>query len=499
MTSLPRRRFLGGIGAAALAASVSALASPIDALIGQPRIAAPSGRLAFAHYMTAGLRSFDNALAPDYYDRGYLAPGGEGGIHATYGGWSRNRPLYRPPIKDPGLRYQIVDAMWEVATARQAGLDGFAMLMPNFQGVHVPRMDDMWTGAYLQDPTFLIRMMPDMGGSIGNATQAQFVECIKRYAALPNTMRLEDGRVVLSPYRPELKSVTWWDQVIALLNSHTTNANGTTADPVAIAFVPVMLQFTTKFHAMPWTYAVGSWGSRSPKSMNPATSEQLGFAAGARNAGKRWVQCVALQQAVPHTKLYDEALGSLTLANCAQIAVNTNADWVDLETWNDPAEGTVFYPSRNLGMVPLELWRRLGAPWRAGAAWTPDDSFFVLHRPHFFDDKPSWSGYPVVDGVVRNLMVLRASSSPPADIIEVSSWFKAPTAVSILANDIAIAAYTAPAGYCRYVAPLAEGVIRVRASREMDVRDIQAPTAVTHYPLVQDETYWGAMGILGGV
>lgn len=495
MTSMMRRKLLTALGAVTLGRALPALATGLQAERATAGADTLPGRLAFAHYMTAGVRSFDNQPAPDYYDTGYLDPDGEGGIHSSYGGFSRNRPTYRPPITAPaGSTWQIEDAKAEVAAARAAGLDGFAMLMPNYTGVHIARMDAMWEGAVRQDPTFLIRLMPDcaMFTKTTPVTQAQFVELIKRYAAKPNTMRLADGRVVLSPYRAEAMPVAWWQSTIDLLGTTTMNADGTTAGPVSIAFVPIMLSYTNAFYAMPDTYGVGVWGSRSPASTDPNTSGQLAQAASAHGAGKLWVQNVALQDVRPYSKIFDEALGTLTLVNTTQLAFNTNADWVDLDTWNDPAEHTGFYPSRNFGTLALELWRRLGCKWRTGSDWTPDGSMFVMHRPHFCADSPSWPGYGAPPN--PNMMALRTGSSPAADIIDVTSWFTAPTLVTVQANGATIDAYTAPTGYFRHTAPLAAGAISVTAVGSAAPLTVGTPTAVVHQPLVQDMTYWGAFG-----
>lgn len=487
MKSIHRRRFLQGVGIASLAAATSGFARASRS----PAAGANtlSGKLAFAHYMTAGIRSFDNAPTPDYYDRGYLDPNGENGTHAAFGGYSRNRPTYRPPISAPaGSTWTIEDARFEVASARQAGLDGFAVLIPNYQGVHIQRMDDMWEGAQREDPTFLMRMMPDMGGSIGAASLDDFVGAILRYGARPNTMRLADGRLVISPYRAELKSVDWWQSVV--------DACASNGAPVAL--VPIMVNYTTKFYAMAAVHAVGVWGSRSPATTNPQASAQLQYAAAAHAAGKLWVQNVALQDVRPIHEVYDEAVGSSTLVNTTQLAVNTNADWADLETWNDPAEHTGFYPSRNFGTLALELWRRHSAVWSTGAAWTPDDSVFLMHRPHFAADTPSFSGYTRdSSGAITTLMALRPGSTPPVDIIEISSWFTAPTTVLLLGEGVIVSSYTASAGYFRAQFPLMEGAIAVIASRDGSELTLLSPTDVTHAPYMQDLTYWGAYGYLG--
>ena len=79
-----------------------------------------SDKLVFAHYFSPYPISIDNAdSAADYYTRNYLSPTGEGGKHAAYGGYLRDRPLPRAVTADADWRYQ--DMLTEVKRANAAG------------------------------------------------------------------------------------------------------------------------------------------------------------------------------------------------------------------------------------------------------------------------------------------------------------------------------------------------------------------------------------------
>lgn len=494
LARITRRQSLAAISTAALQAQLPAFAASLSrgasASIDPPTL---PGKLVFAHYMVSGRRSLNNQARPpgDYYDRNYLQPTGENGAYSVYGGYSRNRPKFRAPL-DPAT-YMVQDAMFEVSTARQYAIDGFAMWIPNSLSATLAQLDAMWQGALSVDPGFLMRLMPDMDAGIGSYPDAQFVEIIKRFAAKPNTMRLADGSVVLSPYRPENKPWSWWNDIIHALGQPSQNADGSWADPIAVAFVPIMLQYHTEYwQYVPAARAAGVWGGRSPATNNPA-GEQSGWAATVHQGGRLWVQNLSFQDVRPIQKTYDEALGTLNLETACQLALSTQADWVDLETWNDPAEHTGFYISQNFDNVALELWRRLGQTWRSGVDWQPDDSFFVLHRPHFFADMPTWSGYTKdASGKYTSVMTLRPFSSAPQDIIDVTSWFRYPTDVTVRANGVVVDAYLAPAGHNRHPAALHEGAITVTATTSGIDTTLQTPVAVTRQPFVQDLSYWGA-------
>jgi hypothetical protein len=78
----------------------------------------------FAHWMATMPISLDNKpAASDYYTAKYLAPNGEGGIHAAYGGMVRDRPF---PVSPGGSDWMVRNARTSIAQATAAGVDAFA-------------------------------------------------------------------------------------------------------------------------------------------------------------------------------------------------------------------------------------------------------------------------------------------------------------------------------------------------------------------------------------
>ena len=83
-----------------------------------------SPRRVFAHYWPPLPVSLDNDdPATDYYQRNYLATGGEKGKHAAYGGYLRDRPLVRAPPAAPDWRFEDlqVEVRQAIAAAASTG------------------------------------------------------------------------------------------------------------------------------------------------------------------------------------------------------------------------------------------------------------------------------------------------------------------------------------------------------------------------------------------
>lgn len=139
-----------------------------------------------------------------------------------------------------------------------------------------------------------------------------------------------------SPFYPERSGAGWWaDWMVEVEAEHG----------VEVAFVPCFLDYRASIEDFaPISYGVSYWGQRSPAGSEGGTA----FAADARERGLRWMQLVSVQDARPAQGVYDEANNSENLRLTWRQAID-DAQWVQLVTWNDYAEGTQFAPSVNSG------------------------------------------------------------------------------------------------------------------------------------------------------
>lgn len=252
-----------------------------------------SGKLAFAHYFTLFIRSLDN-LPPaiDYYTRQWLDPAGEGGIHAAYGGFLRDRPYGRAPL--PG-NWTLTDMQTEVGEAIAAGLDGFTVDLLDISpsSYNWQRVLLMLTAANSVDVGFKIVPMPDMY-SLTSVTPSGLAAALAVIASFPAAYRLPDNRLVVSPFLAEQHTPVWWQQVFGNLSS-TYN--------ISVAFFPCFLDFGGNRAAFkPISYGYSDWGGRSPAAQGSGAAN----AAAAHADGCLWMQPVSAQDNRPRSQVFDE-------------------------------------------------------------------------------------------------------------------------------------------------------------------------------------------------
>ncbi|QKG22662.1 glycoside hydrolase family 71 protein [Actinomadura verrucosospora] len=425
----------------------------------------------FAHYFTAYPVSLDNKAADtDYYTRNYLNPAGEGGIHQAYGGLLRDRPLPRAPISGD---YKLEDMKQEVRSAIAAGLDGFTVDLLNLSttSVHRQRVDLLIKAAEQVDPGFKIVLMPDMTATqIKSYDAAGLAAELNKLAASPAVHRLGDGRLVVSPFKAENRTPSWYADFNAAMAKLGTK----------VALVPLFLNFTANYQAYASvSYGFSNWGNRSPN--------QQGGIAGAISAshglGKVWMQPVAVQDERPNQAVYDEADNTENLRTTWQNAISGGADWVQLTTWNDFSEGTQFAPSAHndgayLDLASYYLTRLKTGQWPAIVR----DTLYLTHRTHAAALNPTAGGQ-------TKFMVPRSGTSTPRDTVEILSFL---TAAGQITSSIGgtTTTYNAPAGVQAHLFPLANGTNSATAIRSgKTTASVTSPFTVTANPPVQDLQY----------
>jgi hypothetical protein len=430
----------------------------------------PTGRLAFAHYFTPFPLGNDQPAETDQYARQFLPPGGEGGKHAAYGGFLRDRPVPRPPS---GGDQQLTDLETEVRQAKAGGLDGFTvdLLSNRPSNYNYVRVQALLEAAHEVDPAFRILLMPDMA-SLRRIDQDAMATMIGDLAAAPSAYRLPDGRVVISPFKAEGRPPSWWSGVFTRLKDRYG---------ISVAFVPTFLDWRgnlDRFRSI--SYGYSAWGDRSPL----ANADIVVAAREAHIRGKLWMAPISVQDERPNQGVYDEAENTTNLRTTWQAAINGGADWVQLTTWNDYSENTSFAPSVHHGWTFLDLSFLYLTRWKTGAMPpVRSDVLYLTHRTQFTSAQPS---YPQT-----KLMHLRDNSSPSRDEVEVVSVLQAPSTLSITIGG-AVQTFDAPAGLSVHTVPLALGAVSAVAERgDAPVATATSPFPVVATPVVQDLQYVG--------
>lgn len=427
-----------------------------------------SAKKVFAHYFTQFPISLDNKPSEsDYYARNYLTPGGESGKHAAYGGFLRNRPLPRAVLTGD---WALEDMKTEVRRAAAAGIDGFTIDLLNLSGYHFERTKLLIKAAEQVDPGFRIVLMPDMT-SIKTGPD-DLAAKVASLAASPVLHRLGDGRLVISPFKAENQTATWWKSWMDTMR---------TQYGVSIALVPCFLNWRPYAESFaPISYGFANWGNRNPKA-NASLNANI---TDAHAMGKIWMQPVSAQDARPNQGIYDEANNTENLRVTWQAAIG-GADWVQLTTWNDYSEGTTFAPSAYTGWTFLDLSSYYLTRFKTGAfpALT-GDALYLTHRVHPTSATPT--------GGQTKLMKLRSGSSPARDTVEVVSMLAQAGTVRVTIGG-QVEEYAAPAGLAVRLFPLRAGASSAALIRAgATVATVVSPWAVTGQPAVQNLEYRAA-------
>ncbi|MUL83984.1 MULTISPECIES: glycoside hydrolase family 71 protein [unclassified Mycolicibacterium] len=431
-------------------------------------------RKVFAHYVPNFPISIDNVDGDDdYYQRQYLAPEGEGGIHASYGGLLRDRPLPRKRIDQPD--WQIADFATEIGQAKSVGIDGFAIdaIKPRAQSDVVDKL----LAAAAQKGDFDILITADISGPLSGLSVEEFVADISTYLAAPAAYRLADGTPVLSAFAAERRKPEWWAAVLAALTAKLRTK---------VAFVPVFVDVSdniAEYDSI--SYGFSAWGGRSPRGMalsNHARGSPSDLINQAHLRGKIWMQSIPFQDSRPRSGIFEESLNGMTNRMAWQLAIENGAEWVQLITWNDYAESTAMAPSVAHGWRMLDLNANDIATFKWGKPpRITRDAIFVSYRIQPVAALPA---YPET-----LLMRPGPDTAEPWDAIEVVSFATAPGRIEVVAGD-ELTTCSAPVGRGTCLAPLRLGSFTVTMTRDgVVVASAQADVPVVDPPFVQDLQY----------
>ncbi len=431
-----------------------------------------SPRKVFGHYFTPYPISLDNQdPAGDYYARNYLKPTGESGKHAAYGGLLRDRPTPRPVSTNPA--WALEDMKTEVRNAIAAGLDGFTLDLLGGSGQNWDRANLLMRAATAVDPGFKIVLMPDANGSMTSDVNV-LADRVATLAKYPSAHRQADGRLTVSPFKTEGKSVTYWKTFISLMKNKG----------VDVAFYPTFLNYKANADAYaPISMGFGNWGNR-----NPAGNQSAALGANIADAharGKKWMQPVSFQDERPNQGIYDEAANTENLRLTWQATIDHGADWVQMITWNDYSEGTQFQPSAKRGWSSLDISAYYIAWWKTGVRPAlKRDALYLTHRTQPYAAKPTFAQ--------TRLMALRGGSTPARNTVEALAFLPTPATVSITVG-AATTTCNLPAGVQRCLTPLADGNISARIVRSGGTTTaVTSPFRSTSTPYVQDLQYVAA-------
>jgi len=444
----------------------------------------------FANWVSSMPISVDNqAPASDYFQRNYLSPTGEGGKHAVYGGYMRDRALGRGPLTGD---WKFKDMQTEVRQALSEGIDGFTVVIYTLPAAG--KTDALWENTKLMmraaaavDPNFKIIPMPDTSGwsKLRFAAPGVMAMRMAELAKYPAAYKI-GGKMVLSPFTAENLSPAWWSGVMNTM-AKTYGA--------PVAFVPT-LQNEIKWRAAfaPITYGMGNWGVRNPQWNNPAltgATSPVGRVGEIHKLGDKWMQPVSVQDERPRNGMYWEAANTQNLRNSWDIAFKGKSDWVQLTTWNDMPEGSGMLPSAQHGWSFLDINAYYLSWFKTGVAPTiKRDAVYLTHRKQPLAAKPTFKQ--------QTMLMKHAGGTPGRDTVEALTFSRAAGTVQIVVGSKTYKC-AVKAGVDVCTVPLGSGKVSAKLIRgTATVASLTSPYPVTATPYVQDFQYVGSGSLRQG-
>lgn len=375
----------------------------------------------------------------------------------------------------------------EITRAHEAGLDGFTLDMLSIEksdnGVgHWERMEHLLQAAAEVDFDFDIVLMPDMNTrTIIEADQAELAAAVAELADMGPAYKLDDDRLVVAPFRADNRSPDWWSEFLSIMEDD---------HDLPSAFVPMFLNVNDVNHGNETNfdaYKSISYGMSEMSLGNPAGQEGMrAKIANAHEAGLVYMPSLAPQDSRPDQANYYEANNTENYRVGWETAIDADADWVQLMTWNDYRENHQVSPSVANDWLWLDLTSYYLVNFKTDSS--PEivrDTAYLTHRKHFTDDMPS-SGNQTV------FQELRSNGGDPSDEVEILTFLTADSTVTAsIASETNT--YEASSGVHAETFPLAYGNHSASVERDgTTTADVESPWLVTDEFVSQDILYWAA-------
>eukprot|EP01117_Protostelium_nocturnum_P007503 TRINITY_DN2683_c0_g1_i2.p1 TRINITY_DN2683_c0_g1~~TRINITY_DN2683_c0_g1_i2.p1 ORF type:complete len:547 (+),score=123.69 TRINITY_DN2683_c0_g1_i2:30-1670(+) len=465
--------FVFAIGVSSVVFANTAL--PVDL----PDAFSGSTRKIFANYFSPFPLSIENAdPSNDYYAKQWLIATGEGGLHTSYGGYLRDRPI--PVAPNPNATvFKSENLQKEIRQAILAGIEGFVVdvLVPyNSSDFVAPVPSLVLDAAQKVDKRFKIIIQPDMA-TLTDLTPSDMAREINFLGSYPSAYRLDDGRLVVAPFLAEARPVNWWSEVFSIMKASSYSNE--------VAFFPVFLDARNYTAWKDICYGMSNWGNRSPRT-NPTTNvgtfSAIDILEKVKNLGKLWMQPVSVQDTRPRSFIFDESQNFDNLMNTWNITVDGGADWAHLVTWNDYSEGTQFNPSVRHGWINLDISSYWIAKMRTGSE--PPivrDVLYLSHRTQFLSANTTF--------VTAKPMIIREGSSPARDTIQVLAFLKSAGEIRVSAGNTQYNC-TVGSGISTCTFPLQLGNVSAYLYREGKlISSVISPLEVEERPYNQNLDY----------
>jgi hypothetical protein len=457
MVKLTRREGLAWLGAVPLGAALGfgaqptswaaepglAQALPFDPPA--PELARSSPKKAYAFWHVYRISTDNRPPSEDRYARDYLNVEGMKGRFAKEGGFLRERPIPRPPRRSAD--WLIEDMEEDVRLAASIGLDGFFFNIVSLdpKTAHWQSLEAMLEAVERANSNFRLILTIDVS-SLKQVPVDQLVDFVVKFADRSALLRHSDHRLVMAAFRPEGWSLDWWQTWLSKLRDRG----------IEVFFIPIVLNWRK---AVDWGLLnigdmLGAWGPHTLSAIPQLERHRQEVKA----AGKLWMPPVLPQDFRPKGMVYSEADNSRMFRSFWESAIDQDADWVNVVTWNDYSECTEITPSSGIQYSFYDLCAYYVSWFKGGRA--PEirkDVLFYFHRV-----------MPAAPITVRGRrvpgQVTIRGAQPPTDEVELLGFLTAPGRLEIeIAGETTRA--EVGAGMHGLRAPLRPGLPRFRLQR----------------------------------
>jgi hypothetical protein len=387
-----------------------------------------SDKKVFAHFFSPFPLSFDNKpTGEDTYRRIHLSPEGSdqalkgrGGYKVGGGGAMRQRPLPVNVWDSPD--WKRINLAIEVLRAEKLGLDGFTydMLSVSPGREHRRILEMLLDVTSHVAPDFKIALMPDMNSEL-RRNPGILKDAIIDLSHYDSLFRLDDGRLIISPYNGAAQSPEYWKSLMKDLKE----AN------IPSAFLPVFNGYEhldengEKYGD--FSYGFSDWGFRDID-----YAERFDFAHSATHASPYtdvWMMPVAPQDVRSKSLIAWESENTRSFRYLWDAAIEGGSQYVQLVTWNDYSEASEISPSSGSQFAYYDLtayyttWFKTGTPPKI-----KEDAIYYTHRTQIF---------PFPEGVVAEKQrkpFSNAGKTPFINNVEMVALLTAPAVIEIEQN-----------------------------------------------------------------
>lgn len=416
--------------------------------------------------------SFDNKpVLYDYYTRELLPPTGEGGKHAAYGGFLRDRPI--PMSVIPLREWQIAAAAMDIAFAEAAGVDAFQFNIPTFDPRHGYVRNIGFLLSAIEQKQLDFRIVPNLECASMPSTLpvSDVVAGLKPLLQHPGSLKMADGRPMLSCFAYDAWSAERWTEVLRALE----------VAGVPVYFAPMLLDPAkgTPEH-LRLADMIGWWAGNHPDGVRDVRRA----AEAARSIGKAVLYPVWTQDYRAKNAIFAEARNTEVFRSGWEQAIGMDPECVNVLTWNDYSESSALRPSVGTQYLFADMNRYYSDWFRSGQQPSiVRDVLYYCHRRDFTD-----AGHAAVPDRAATRLVLGRT---PANDVEAIAFATAASTLEIR-NGLGTTRQDIQAGIRALRAPLAPGQQHFRLQRGgKDLLTVDSPFEVRDRWEWQDLVYRG--------